>query len=537
MKNFSVTLLLVLLSMTANKALAYEIAVENGDNVTIYYNYINDGKELEVTTQNGSAGSGYESVTKLSIPATVTYMGQTRPVTSIGYWAFQNCTSLTSVDIPNTVTAIGWSAFQNCSGLTSIEIPNSMKSVGGDAFVGCSGLQKVIVRDLDAWCKIDFVSPSATPLRYAKHLYSDENTEITNLVIPNSVTSIARDAFLECESITSVEIGNSVTEIGQEAFKKCKNLSSVKMSNSVKSIAFFAFEGCSSLTSVEIPKSVTSIANFAFMTCPSIESIKVDEGNTNYDSRDNCNAIIETATNSLRAGCKNTVIPIGVESIGGTAFVGCSGLTSIEIPNTLTKIEGTPFAGCELQKVIVRDLSAWCRINFETGSCNPLCFSGHLYSDENTEIKALVIPDDVTYISQNAFRDASCLNSVTIPEGVTSIGSNAFNFSNDNEQVNIYSYILEPTSNTGSSFSNKIYNSATLHIPQGTIERYKATTGWKKFVNIVEDIPSEILTIPNSSAPKELFCYSVTGTKITSPQRGINIIRMSDGTTKKMVVK
>jgi hypothetical protein len=76
-----------------------------------------------------------------------------------------------------------------------------------------------------------------------------------------------------------------------------------------------------------------------------------------------------------------------------------------------------------------------------------------------------------------------------------------------------------------------------LHIPQGTIERYKATTGWKKFVNIVEDIPSEILTIPNSSAPKELFCYSVTGTKITSPQRGINIIRMSDGTTKKMVVK
>ena len=92
MKNFSVTLLLVLLSMTANKALAYEIAVENGDNVTIYYNYINDGKELEVTTQNGSAGSGYESVTKLSIPATVTYMGQTRPVTSIGYWAFQNCT-------------------------------------------------------------------------------------------------------------------------------------------------------------------------------------------------------------------------------------------------------------------------------------------------------------------------------------------------------------------------------------------------------------------------------------------------------------
>lgn len=238
MKNFSVTLLLVLLSMTANKALAYNIAVENGDNVTIYYNYINDGKELEVTTQNGSAGGGYKNVTKLSIPATVTYMSQTRLV--------------------------------------------------------------------------------------------------------------------------------------------------------------------------------TSIANFAFISCPSIESIKVEAGNTVYDSRDNCNAIIETATNSLRAGCKNTVIPIGVESIGKTAFVGCSGLTSIEIPNTLTKIEGTPFSGCEFQKVIVRDLSAWCRINFETSSCNPLCFSGHLYSDENTEVKALVIPDDVTYISPNAFRDASCLNSVTL---------------------------------------------------------------------------------------------------------------------------
>ena len=148
-----------------------------------------------------------------------------------------------------------------------------------------------------------------------------------------------------------------------------------------------------------------------------------------------------------------------------------------------------------------------------------------------------MIPDDVTYISQNAFRDASCLNSVTIPEGVTSIGSNAFNFSNDNEQVNIYSYILEPTSNTGSSFSNKIYNSATLHIPHYIDHNYLIFDRNIVKYHIVEDIPSEILTIPNSSAPKELFCYSVTGTKITSPQRGINIIRMSDGTTKKMVVK
>ena len=206
-------------------------------------------------------------------------------VTSIGKNAFSYCLSLTSITIPNSVTSIGERAFENCSSLTSLTIPNSVTSIGDCAFYLCRSL--------------------------------------TSVTIPNSVTSIGNYAFSECSSLTSVTIPNSVTSIGHEAF-----------------------ENCSSLTSLTIPNSVTSIGNYAFRYCSGLTSITVEKGNTKYDSRDNCNAIIETNTNKLIAGCKNTTIPNSVTSIGGFAFEGCSGLTSITIPNSVTSIENGAFDGC-----------------------------------------------------------------------------------------------------------------------------------------------------------------------------------------------
>ena len=170
---------------------------------------------------------------------------------------------------------------------------------------------------------------------------------LTSITIPNSVTSIGVQAFRWCTGLTSITIPNSVTSIGNDAFESCGSLTSFTIPNRVTSIGYYAFFGCSELTSITIPNSVTSIGDDAFRYCSSLESIVVEEGNTKYDSRENCNAIIETESNTLFAGCKNTIISNSVISIGYGAFTGCSGLTSITIPNSVTSIGDYVFSSCE----------------------------------------------------------------------------------------------------------------------------------------------------------------------------------------------
>ncbi len=298
MKQFKVLLLfIVLMSMAGTKAYAYDIAVKNADGVTIYYNYINDGKDLEVTKSSSYSGT-------VVIPEEVTYMNITRKVTSIGDKAFYGCSSLTSVTIPNSVMFIGMEAFGDCSGLTSMTIGNSVTSIGLCAFYGCSSLISV--------------------------------------TIPNSVASIGRNAFSNCFSLTSITIPSSVTNIKFETFLGCSSLTSVTIPNSVTSIEFSAFSGCSSLTSVIIPNSVIEIGSGAFTGCSSLTSVTIPNSVTSIESRVFMNC----------SGLTSVTIPNSVMFIGSEAFSGCSSLTSITIPNSVIEIGKGAFLGCDLPIVI-----------------------------------------------------------------------------------------------------------------------------------------------------------------------------------------
>ena len=205
-------------------------------------------------------------------------------------------------------TSIGNNAFSYCTGLTNVIVPDSVTSIGNEAFYGCNSL--------------------------------------TSIVIPDSVTNIDNKAFNNCSGLTSVTIGSGVTSIGESAFQGCSGLTSINIPNSVTSIGNYALEWCDGLTNVIIGSGVTSIGSSVFMGCSSLASITVDSNNTVYDSRNNCNAIIETATNTLISGCKNTVILSDITSIGSSAFGNCSGLTSIVIPDSVTNIGGWAFSNC-----------------------------------------------------------------------------------------------------------------------------------------------------------------------------------------------
>ncbi len=412
------TLFLLLAILTVSfSASAYNFMVDG-----LCYNKNSDGTSVTVTYQNSSYTRYSNLNGDLTIPSTVTYSGKTYSVTSIGDNAFGGCSGLTSVTIPNSVTKIGYKAFYECSGLTSVTIGNSVTSIGGYAFYGCRGLTSVTIpNSVKSIGDYAFsgcsgltsvtIPNSVTNIGYEAFY---ECSGLTSVTIGNSVTSIGSSAFSGCSGLTSVTIPNSVTSIGYSAFRQCSGLTSVTIGNSVTSIGSTAFSGCSGLTSVAIPNSVTSIGGNAFSSCSGLTSIVVESGNTKYDSRNNCNAIIETATNTLVTGCMNTLIPNSVTSIGYSAFEGCTGLTSVTIPNSVTTIGSYAFEHCSgLTSVTIP---------------NSVTSIGDGAFKQCSGLTSVTIPNSVTSIGDYTFYGCSGLTSVTIPNSVTSIGGYAFEY-------------------------------------------------------------------------------------------------------------
>ena len=436
----------------------------------------------------------------------------------IGNKALGCCTSLTSINIPNSVTNIGDEAFSWCKSLTKITIPSSVVNMNGNPFLGWDGdlynesegfiYEQQVLFNKDKTTLIAYrskdtnysISNGVTHIGdYA--FYYDES--LTSINIPNSVTNIGNCAFSNCESLTSINIPNGVTNIGSFAFDGCNSLTNINIPNNVTNIEDGAFLGCESLTSINIPNSVTNIGDLAFSGCSSLTNINIPNSVTNIGDKAFYNSESLTKIN----------IPNSVINIGNSAFSGCSSLTKIIIPSSVVNMDGNPFLGWDgdlhnESKAFVYER----QVLFNKDKTTLIA-----YRSKKT---SYIIPNSVTNIENYAFSGCKSLTSIEIPNSVSNIGNYAFCGCDSLASIEIPNSV----SNIGNYAFSGCKSLTSINIPNSVTNiEYGAFSGCDSLTNI--NIPNSVTNIEDSAFS---WCKSLTNINIPDSVTNIGDHAFSD---------
>ena len=465
----------------------------------------NDGKIATPMRTDVFGASIVSNVYKNGI-GVITFDGT---ITSIGDYAFFDCSNLTSITIPDSVTLIGERALYRCSSLTSVTISDNVALIGVGAFSGCSSLTSITIPDSVTLIGDGaFENCSSLTSFYGKFASEDNRCLIidgvlksfaqaglTTYAIPNSATAIGENAFKNCKSLTSVAIPDSVTSIRPYAFNLCSGLTYVTISNNVSSIGVRAFEDCNSLITLTIPDSVTSIGDNAFSGCKSLTSVNI--GNS-----------VTTIGASAFYGCNkltSVTIPDSVTSIGNGAFSFCSSLANITIGNSVTTIGANAFESCVISSVTIPDsvtsigsqaFTGCVRLENITIGNSVTSIGGAAFYSCNS-LTSVTIPDCVTSIGENAFRYCECLTSVTIGNSVTSIGTAAFEHCSNLKSVYCKPTIPPILGTNNYMIGGEVvvvfdYNATgrKIYVPKTSLTAYKDNTYWKEYAGAIFVDPS-----------------------------------------------
>ena len=486
-----------------------------------------------------------KEITRIEIPSNVT---------TLGNYVFQGCSGFTSLTLPAGITSIGSDAFSNCSGLTSIYVyAEKVPEIYSDVFKGvdakkCTLYVPMGTRD-DYWLS-DFgdyfeniaefettgIDKITINLEKAGTLPDriENNYHITNLKIIGEINGtdlrmiremagsiysggklsvldlseakiveggdcyyydcstsndvIGRFAFRGCSGLTSLTLPAGITEIDYGAFDGCSRLTSLNLPAGITEINSGAFYGCSGLTSLNLPAGITKIGSYAFEDCSGLTSLTLPAGITEIGryAFGDC------------SGLTNLTLPAGITEIGSCAFWGCSGLTSLNLPAGITSIGFSTFGGC----------------------------SG---------LTSLNLPAGITSIGDQAFDGCSGLTSLTLPAGITSIGSAAFWGCSGLTSIYV---CAEKVPEIGSNvFVGVGAKKCTLYVPMGTRADYRLAGFGDYFENIVEFDATGIDKTTTSTDVEEVARYSVNGQRLSAPTKGLNIVKYSDGSVKKVAVR
>ena len=420
----------------------------------------------------------------------------------IGDRAFLGCSVLTSLTLPAGITKIGSYAFRGCSGLTSLTLPAGITSIGDNAFWGCNGLKEV------RFCingNLDTYLTKGHPYIYVyscgiKYYINDK--EITSIEIPSNVTTLGDCVFQGCSGLTSLTLPAGITSIGNGAFAGCSGLTSLNLPAGITEIGGRTFQGCSGLTSLTLSAGITKIGDDAFNDCSGLKEVR-------FCINDNLDTYLTKGHPYIDVDCgikyyindkeiTSIEIPSNVTTLGDCVFQGFSGLTSLDLPAGITEIGSSAFQDC----------------------------SG---------LTSLTLPAGITSISSYAFLRCSGLTSLTLPAGITKIGAGTF--SGCSGLTSIYVYAEKVPRIDSYAFAGVDAKKCTLYVPMGTRDDYRLSVFGDYFENIVEFDATGIDKTTTSTDVKEVSRYSVNGQRLAGPTKGLNIVKYSDGSMKKVAVE